>query len=74
MAEDIFIIKESILLTCGETEEAEDFAIIKSCFRFISEYNGMKVRGMIAVPGVKEAGEVLQKTELAQAEKLGHEI
>ncbi|MCI1304903.1 MAG: flavodoxin family protein [Lachnospiraceae bacterium] len=67
-------IRESILLTCGETEEKEDFAMIKSCFRFISEYNGMKVRDVIAVPGVKEAGEILKKTELAQAEKLGHEI
>lgn len=67
-------IKESVLLTCGETENADDFRLIKDAFKMISEFNGMKVREMIAVTAVNAAGDIKGNEALAKAEELGRNI
>lgn len=67
-------IKESVLLACGETENKEDFRLIKEAFAMISEFNGMKVREMIAVPNVNYKGDINGNAALEQAKKLGEEI
>ncbi|UWP58108.1 flavodoxin family protein [Ruminococcus gauvreauii] len=67
-------IKEAILLTCGETDDAEDFMMIKTFFNMIADFNGMKVRDIIAVPGVNMKGDINGNDALVQAEKLGLSI
>ena len=67
-------IKESILLTCGETENEDDFRLIKDAFVMISEFNGMKVREIITVPGVNFKGDIEGNEALLRAERLGEEI
>ena len=67
-------IKESVLLACGETENADDFKLIKDAFTMISEFNGMKVRDMITVPAVNYKGDIEGNEALARAEELGRNI
>lgn len=67
-------IKESVLLTCGETENADDFKLIKDAFTMISEFNGMKVREIIAVPAVNHKGDIMGNEALAKAGELGRNI
>ncbi len=64
-------IKEAILLTCGETDDAEDFMMTKTFLNMLSDFNGMKVRDMIAVSGVNLNGDINGNDVLVQAEKLG---
>ena len=64
-------IKESVLLTTGETENAEDFDAISKLFTIFSEFNGMKVRDIIAVPSVNYAGDIAGNKALEKAKALG---
>lgn len=67
-------IKESVLLACGESEKADDFKLIKDAFTMISEFNGMKVRDVIVVPGVNFKGDIEGNEALIRAERLGEQI
>lgn len=64
-------IKESILLTTGETENDEDFYMIKNFFEGMCEFNGMKVIDMISVPNVNFKGDIKGNDALSRARELG---
>ena len=67
-------VTESVLLTCGETEDPGDFGLIKSFFNMVADFNGMPARGIIAVPGVNYKGDIAGNKALAEAEALGESI
>lgn len=67
-------ISEGILLTCGETEEPEDFRLIKDFFTMVCEFNRIKVRDIIAVPGINHKGDIEGHEALLKAELLGESI
>lgn len=64
-------ISESVLLTCGETDNIDDFDMIKKFYTFFAEFNGMKVRDIIAVPAVNYKGDIAGNPALAKAKELG---
>ena len=65
-------IKESVLLTCGAGLEVFD-SILKT-YHYIAEYLKWKNVGILAVPNVKDKGDVLRTEALLQAELLGQKI
>jgi multimeric flavodoxin WrbA len=64
-------IKESVLLSCGETDQDADFDMMRSFFRFFTEFNGMSVKDMICVTGVNEKGAIKGNPALEKAKALG---
>lgn len=67
-------IEEAVLLTCGETQSLDDFHMIKEFFRGFAEFNGMKVKAMLAAKAVEGIGDIGGNPILEEAEKLGREI
>ena len=65
-------IKESVLLTCGAGLEVFDG--IRKTYHHIVEYLKWKNAGILAVPNVKEKGDILRTEALLQAELLGQKI
>lgn len=67
-------IKESLLLVCGEMEEASIFdGIINSYAQSIS-YMGWKDRGCYYAAGVCQKGDILKTQSLSEIEKIGREF
>lgn len=64
-------VKESVLLACGETDNEADFDMVRSFFTMVSEFNGMQVRGIIAVPNVNYKGDIEGNEALDRAKELG---
>ena len=65
-------IKESVLLTCGDGSEVFD-GLIKT-YTHIVNYLKWKDAGILAVPNVKDKGDILKTDALLQAELLGKKI
>jgi hypothetical protein len=64
-------IKESALLVCGACDGSTIFDGIITSFKLISNYLNWQVVGILAIPGVKEKGDILKSNALDSAEKLG---
>jgi len=64
-------IQESVLLVCGECEGVFIFEGVIDMYRGLAEYLKWKNRGIVAVPQVFHAGDVLQTDGLQQARELG---
>ena len=64
-------IKESVLLTCGETENEEDFQMVKDFYSFFAEWNGIKMREIITVTQMHDVGDIINNEALKKAELLG---
>lgn len=64
-------IAESVLLTCGETENEEDFEIMKKFYTFFAEWNGMKIRDIITVTNMHNKNDIDGNPALTKARELG---
>lgn len=64
-------VRESALLVCGAGDDPHIFDGIISTYKSMSGYMGWTDRGVLAVAGVQERGEVAKGHALAQAEALG---
>lgn len=71
VAEKQSLIKESMLITCGEFTEERIFEGLKKTYELILEDREWKDRGQLIVPGVNNIGDVLKTNGLEQAEKMG---
>ena len=67
-------IKESALLMCGETWFDRGFAGAVESWKKMIGYKGWKDRGIILATRVYEKGDILGKSELEDASKLGRSI
>ncbi|AZV58019.1 flavodoxin family protein [Clostridium sp. AWRP] len=64
-------IKESVLLVCGADEGIKIFDGIITTYREIADYMKWEDKGLLAVPNVKEKGDIEGTDALEKAEKLG---
>ncbi|SCM79143.1 NADPH-dependent FMN reductase [uncultured Sporomusa sp.] len=64
-------IKESMLLTCGADEGMEVFSGIIGTYKEIANYLKWQDSGIIAIPNVKDKGDILNTDALQRAEQLG---
>lgn len=67
-------IKESILLVCGADEGMEIFNGIIVTYRQIANYMKWEDKGILAVPNVKEKGDIENTDALKKAEELGKSL
>jgi multimeric flavodoxin WrbA len=67
-------IKESILLVCGADEGMKIFDGIISTYREIAHYMEWEDRGVLAVPKVKEKGDIEATDALMRAEEYGKSL
>lgn len=67
-------IKESLLLVCGADEGMEIFEGIIVTYRQIAKYMNWEDKGVLAVPGVSEKGDIGATDVLAKAEEYGKSI
>lgn len=67
-------IKESILLTCGETTELSDFDALIKTYELIASFQGWKDRGQLIVPNVLAKKEIVTKGQvyLQKAKEMGN--
>lgn len=64
-------IKESILMVCGADEGMQVFDGIISTYKEIAHYMKWEDKGVLAVPKVKEKGDIEATGALVKAEELG---
>ena len=67
-------IKESIFMVCGADQEMEVFDGIIMSYKKIVHYMKWEDKGVLAVPGVREKGDIKETDALAKAEELGKKI
>ena len=67
-------VKESILIVCGDSEDAEMFDGIIKAYQITAGYLNWKNRGVLIVPAVSEKGDILKTNQLQKAEKMGREV
>lgn len=67
-------IKESLLLVCGADEGMETFDGIIVTYRQITNYMNWKDKGILAVPKVREKGDIETTDALVKAENLGKSL
>lgn len=67
-------IKESMLLVCAETDEMTDFDGIVRSYELINRYMEWTDKGILLVPDVNEAGDILRTDALNKAEEMGSRI
>lgn len=67
-------IKESVMLVCAETDDMTDFEGIVRTYELTNRYMKWESRGMMLVPNVNNAGDILQTDALQQAEELGRAL
>lgn len=67
-------IKESLLMVCAADTEPDLFDGIKETYRLMARYMKWEDRGVLAVPGVSDKGDIERTDALAQAEEYGRTI
>ena len=67
-------INESCLIACAEDSEAEVFAGVIGAYKGIVNYLNWKDRGILTVPSVNKAGDVLKTGYVLKAEEMGKQI
>lgn len=67
-------VKESGLLTCGETDKKKDFDIMVKTYERLAEYEKWTDRGQIIVPSVNKIGDVKNTDALQKAKEMGFNI
>lgn len=67
-------IKESLLLVCGADEGMEIFEGIIVTYKQISKYMNWDDKGVLAVPEVREKGDISATDALVKAEEYGKSI
>ncbi len=67
-------ITESLLLTCAATDEMKEFSGEIETYRLIAEYLKWQDRGVLAVPGVQNKGDILKTGALEKAERMGYAL
>lgn len=74
VAEKPLKIKETVLLTCAQMEDISVFDGVKFTYNYIANFFGWTDRGCIAIPGVKNPGDIIETTALHEARALGNAI
>ena len=64
-------IKESLLMVCGADEGIKIFDGIISTYREIAHYMKWEDKGVLAVPGVTDKGDIEATDALIKAEEFG---
>lgn len=67
-------VKETLLLTCGETDDVRDFDGLVLTYERMTGYMKWEDKGRIIVTGVNDKGDILKTNALAEAETLGKSI
>ena len=67
-------IKQSVLLVCGADEGMELFDGITATYKSIARYMNWEDKGILAVPGVSEKGDIAKTGALKKAEELGRSL
>lgn len=67
-------IKECILLVCGADSDMKIFNGIISTYKEIAHYMKWEDKGVLAVPGVKEKGDIAATGALVKAEEYGKSL
>ncbi len=63
--------KESMLISCGGTEDKKDFEGLAKVYEKIISFHGLTDKGRLFVTGTAKPGDVKEREELVQAEELG---
>lgn len=66
--------KECVLIVCGATQDIKEFEGIISTYKLIANYLKWKDKGIIAVPGVMNKGDVKDTEYISKVEELGKNI
>lgn len=66
--------KRCALLVCGEAAQLEIFTAVRLIYEDLVAYEGWTDRGVLAVPGMREKGEIRATGALERARALGREI
>ncbi len=67
-------IKEGLLFVCGAGDSMEIFEGVIASYKGILKYMNWQDRGVLAIPGVTNTGDILKTDAMDKAERLGRSI